>query len=60
MNKADSQSGMSPGIGMNFDFMHGFDHLPTRVLPRCAVNQTKLMWSGDNNPSKRGCCRRPA
>ncbi|WP_233800383.1 hypothetical protein [Paraburkholderia sp. HP33-1] len=43
MSKADSQSGMSPGIGMNFDCMHGFDHFPTRVLPHCAVNQTKLM-----------------
>ncbi|MEM5296366.1 hypothetical protein VSR82_18770 [Burkholderia sp. JPY481] len=40
MSKADSQSGRSPDIGMNSDFMHGFDNFPTRVLPHYAVNQT--------------------
>jgi hypothetical protein len=43
MSKADSQSGMSPDIGMKFDCMHGFDNLPTHVLPYCAVNQTMLI-----------------
>ncbi|EDZ97853.1 hypothetical protein BH160DRAFT_6846 [Burkholderia sp. H160] len=43
MNKADSQSGMSPGIGMKFDCMHGFDDFPTRVLPHCVANQTMLI-----------------